>query len=84
MPGPERERAKVTRLLSALRVLPFDEVSARRAATVRAELEAAGQTCGPYDLLLTGHALALGLTLITNNVREFSRVSGLVIEDWIG
>ena len=81
---PERERAKVTRLLSALQVLPFDEASARRAASVRAALEAAGQTCGPYDLLLAGHALALGLTLITNNVREFSRVSGLVIENWVG
>ena len=53
-------------------------------ALVRAELEAAGQVCGPYDLLLAGHALALGLTLVTNNVREFSRVSGLGIEDWLG
>ena len=81
---PERERAKVTRLLSALQVLPFDEVAARRAASVRAALEAVGQACGSYDLLLAGHALALGLTLITNNVREFSRVSGLAIENWVG
>ena len=80
---PERESAKVTRLLSAVQVLPFDETAARRAASVRAELEAAGNVCGPYDLLLAGHALALGLTLATNNVREFSRVGGLVVEDWL-
>ena len=64
-------------------MLPFDETAARRAASVRAELEAAGNVCGPYDLLLAGHALALGLTLATNNVREFSRVGGLVVEDWL-
>ena len=46
-------------------------------------LLSAGQVCGPYDLLLAGHALALGLTPVTNNVREFSRVSGLGIEDWL-
>ena len=80
---PEREHGKVVRLLSSVRVLPFDDAAARRAALVRAELEATGQVCGPYDLLLAGHALALGLTLVTNNVREFSRVSGLVIEDWL-
>ena len=80
---PECEHGKVMRLLSAVHVLPFDDAAARRAALVRAELEAAGQVCGPYDLLLAGHALALGLTLVTNNVREFSRVSGLGIEDWL-
>ena len=81
---PERERAKVARLLSVLQVLPFDETAARRAGKVRAELEAIGKVCGPYDLLIAGHALALGLTLITNNVNEFSRVSGLAIENWVG
>ena len=80
---PERERAKVTRLLSVLQVLPFDEAAARRAGKVRAELEVVGKVCGPYDLLIAGHALALGLTLITNNVDEFSRVSGLAIENWV-
>ncbi len=80
---PERERAKVVRLLSPMRVLPFEEQAARRAALVRADLEGRGQTLGPYDLLLAGHALALGLTLVTNNTREFSRVNGLVIEDWL-
>ncbi|MEO6754561.1 MAG: PIN domain-containing protein, partial [Chthoniobacteraceae bacterium] len=78
-----REHGKVMRLRSAVHVLPFDDAAARRAVLVRADFEAAGQVCGPYDLLLAGHALALGLTLVTNNVREFSRVSGLRIEDWM-
>jgi tRNA(fMet)-specific endonuclease VapC len=46
-------------------------------------LEAAGQVCGPYDLLIAGHALSVGLSLATNNVAEFSRISGLQLEDWL-
>lgn len=80
---PERERAKVNRLMAIVHVLPFDEAAAQRAAGVRAALESAGNVCGPYDLLIAGHALALGLSLITNNVGEFSRVADLAIEDWL-
>lgn len=80
---PERERAKVGRLLSFVPVLPFDESAAKRAASVRATLEFAGNVCGPHDLLIAGHALSLGLILVTNNVGEFSRVADLVIEDWL-
>lgn len=80
---PERERAKVLRLLPAVPVLPFDRAAAERSARVRADLERHGETCGPYDLLLAGHALGLGLRLATNNVREFARVEGLTVEDWL-
>lgn len=79
---PERDRAKVLRLLSAVRILEFDESAAERSAQVRADLEKIGRACGPYDLLLAGHALSLGLRVATNNVGEFTRVSGLVVEDW--
>lgn len=80
---PERERAKVLRMLSMVRVVAFDEAAAKRAAQVRAELERAGKVCGPYDLLLAGHALALGVSLATNNTAEFARVGGLQAEDWL-
>ncbi len=80
---PERERAKVGRLLAVVRVLVFDRLAAERAARVRADLERVGRSCGPYDLLLAGHALALGSALATHNVREFSRVEGLIVEDWL-
>ena len=79
---PERERAKVLRLLSAVRILSFGESAAQRSAQVRADLEKIGKTSGPYDLLLAGHALSLGVRVATNNVGEFTRVSGLVVEDW--
>jgi tRNA(fMet)-specific endonuclease VapC len=80
---PKRESAKVLRLLTLLRVISFDESAAQYAARVRADLERSGKTCGPYDLLLAGHALSLGLSLATNNVGEYSRVGGLRVEDWL-
>ena len=79
---PEKESIKVKRLLSAFHLLPFDWDSALRTATIRWQLEKSGQPIGPYDLQLAGQALALELTLITHNTREFSRVSGLSYEDW--
>jgi tRNA(fMet)-specific endonuclease VapC len=65
-----------------LRVLPFGASEARAAARIRVELEKAGQTIGPLDLLIAGTALQNGATLVTHNVREFSRVAGLQTEDW--
>ena len=47
------------------------------------ELEKMGGSCGPYDLLLAGHALALALPLATHNVREFARIEGLRVDDWL-
>jgi tRNA(fMet)-specific endonuclease VapC len=50
---------------------------------IRAELEAAGQPIGSNDLLIAAHACALGLTLVTNNTREFARIRGLKVENWL-
>lgn len=66
-------------------VRPFGEEEAAEAASVRAYLETLrpnAQPIGPHDVLLAGHALALGAVLVTNNVREFTRVPRLVVEDW--
>jgi tRNA(fMet)-specific endonuclease VapC len=63
----------------------FDEQAALRAAEVRASLETKrpnAQPIGPYDVLLAGHALAMGAVLVTHNTREFTRVPGLSVEDW--
>lgn len=63
----------------------FGEEEAIEAASVRAYLEKLkpnAQPIGPHDVLLAGHALALGAILVTHNVREFSRVPRLVVEDW--
>jgi tRNA(fMet)-specific endonuclease VapC len=59
--------------------MSFDSKSARVAASIRAALEAQGQMIGPYDVLIAGQALAYSLTLVTGNLREFSRVPGLAV-----
>ncbi len=79
---PGREGVKVVAFLKPLHLLPFDWDSAIRAASVRWELEKAGKKIGPYDLQLAGQALALDVTLISHNLREFRRVTDLKIEDW--
>lgn len=77
-----RERAKVEKLLATVGQFPFDLAAASLAARIRADLEARGEMIGPYDVLLAGHAISLGLTLVTANTREFSRVVGLPVENW--
>jgi tRNA(fMet)-specific endonuclease VapC len=73
---------KLDALLAGLTVQPFDELAAEHAAQVKASLERKGSPIGAYDLLIAGHALAAGATLVTNNTREFARIKNLVIEDW--
>ena len=63
-------------------VLDFDKEDARQAAEIRAALAAVGTPIGPYDVLLAGQARARDLTVITRNMGEFSRVSGLRAENW--
>lgn len=68
--------------LARLEVLPFDTKAAAHFAQVRAELERTGQPIGAYDLMIGGHARSQGLTLVTNNEREFLRVAGLRVQNW--
>jgi tRNA(fMet)-specific endonuclease VapC len=79
---PAKERQKVERFVSAIIELPLDRAGAESAANIRAELKRQGTPIGPYDLLIAGQAVAGGLTLVTNNVREFQRVSGIKLESW--
>jgi tRNA(fMet)-specific endonuclease VapC len=64
-------------------VLHFDNAAASHSGQIRAELKSKGTPIGPYDVLIAGHARSLGLVLVTNNTREFERVDGLRIEDWV-
>jgi len=64
-------------------VLPYDEAAATAYGEIRAELERRGEIIGPLDLLIAAHAVSRGLTLVTNNIREFQRVPNLVVENWI-
>jgi len=80
------QRAAALELLRELaRVLPvmgLPETAAEAYGTIRAELERKGQMIGNNDLWIAAHAKAAGLTLVTNNEREFRRVRGLKVENW--
>lgn len=80
---PERNRRAVDGLLSLVPSLPFDDRAAAHAGRIRAVLAAAGTPIGPYDALLAGHARSLGMVMVTANSREFDRVPGLEVEDWL-
>ncbi|AKA22718.1 pirin [Pseudomonas chlororaphis] len=69
--------------MARLEVLAYDHEAAIHSGQLRAELARAGTPIGPYDQLIAGHARSRGLVLVTNNVREFERVPGLRIEDWL-
>jgi len=78
----ERNLADIEALIARLEVLPFDEAAAYHFGQIRAELYRTGRPIGPYDMMIAGHARACGLKLVTNNIREFKRVQGLIIENW--
>jgi tRNA(fMet)-specific endonuclease VapC len=63
-------------------VVSFDDASAERFAVVASALATRGKPIGLYDTLVAAQALAMGLTVVTHNVRHFSRVPGLAVEDW--
>lgn len=75
------ERVEV--LLGSLEILPLDKESDRHYAEIRSHLDRMGKPIGPNDLLIAAHALALDLTLVTDNVDEFARVPGLALENWL-
>jgi tRNA(fMet)-specific endonuclease VapC len=83
--GPAHEaanRALIAGLRAQYPVLPFDEQAAEEYGKLRAHLAALGTPIGANDLLIAAIALANGLTLVTHNTSEFSRVPGLALEDW--
>jgi tRNA(fMet)-specific endonuclease VapC len=78
----ERNLADIEALAARLEVLPLDSKAAYHFGQIRAALYAIGQSIGPYDMLIAGHARASGLILVTNNISEFERVPGLLLENW--
>ncbi|MDQ5980774.1 MAG: tRNA(fMet)-specific endonuclease VapC [Verrucomicrobiota bacterium] len=80
--GTAGQRRKLQSLEQLLVVEPFTREDARRYATIRHQLESRGQGIGPFDTLIAAQALRLGATIVTRNVREFSRVAGLNVENW--
>jgi tRNA(fMet)-specific endonuclease VapC len=81
-----RQEANARRVQSffaaPIQLLSFDEVDAKSAGVIRAEMESRGKSLGAYDLLIAGQALRHGFTLVTANVSEFRRIKTLRWEDW--
>lgn len=81
--GSSRLIQQLERILEVLPVLPLDSPVDKRYAAIRTQLEQAGTPIGANDLLIAAHALALDLTLITANTREFERVAALSLDNWL-
>ncbi|MCI5113701.1 MAG: type II toxin-antitoxin system VapC family toxin [Candidatus Electrothrix sp. AW1] len=80
--NPKKRKKQLEALTSRITVQSFTPREAEVAAMIRADLEKKGTPIGPYDTLIAGTALSVNATLITNNTKEFQRVSGLSLEDW--
>jgi len=73
---------RVQSFLERIEVLPFDAPADAAYGKIRSELERSGTLIGANDMFIAAHGLALGHTIVTDNVREFSRVEGLLVENW--
>ncbi|MBJ9976974.1 tRNA(fMet)-specific endonuclease VapC [Pseudomonas sp. S75] len=82
--NPERNLTNVEAFAARLDVLDYDSAAAAHTGQLRAELAKAGRQIGPYDQMIAGHARSRGLIIVTNNRREFERVTGLRVVDWVG
>ena len=80
---PEKELGVIEGFFARLTVMDYDLHAAEHTGQLRAELKKQGKPIGPYDQMIAGHARSLGLILVTNNQREFERVSGLRVENWV-
>lgn len=84
--GPGRRSAllsqRLEQMLESFATLPLPTNAGEHYAATRAHLESQGTPIGGNDLWIAAHALAAGMTVITNNLREFERVPGLRVEDW--
>ncbi|MEM6273611.1 MAG: type II toxin-antitoxin system VapC family toxin [Myxococcota bacterium] len=79
---PQRNLSDLEAFVARVVVLDFDRRAAAHFGELRATLYAKGSPIGPYDMMIAAHARALGLTLVTNNMKEFRRVDGLRVVNW--
>ncbi|MCP4486972.1 MAG: tRNA(fMet)-specific endonuclease VapC [Gammaproteobacteria bacterium] len=79
----ERNLADIEAMIARMEVLPLDNEAACHFGQIRAELYRAGQPIGPYDMMIAAHARSSGMILVTNNTKEFDRVPGLRLENWV-
>ncbi len=80
---PEQNKEALTGFLAPLEIAPFDDLAAILYGEIRARLEKSGRSIGAMDLMIASHARSLDVTLVSNNLREFQRVPGLRVENWV-
>ena len=80
---PLQNRLAVAAFCAEVEVHPFDILAAKAYGEIRAALEKVGRPIGSLDTMIAAHGLALGATVVTNNQREFARVAGLEVENWL-
>lgn len=81
--APERNLAEIEQFTARLELLEFGNEAAKHTGQIRAELARIGKPIGPYDQMIAGHARSRGLIVVTNNLREFERIPGLRVVDWV-
>jgi tRNA(fMet)-specific endonuclease VapC len=81
--GSERNRQALNKFLIPLEIVPYDEQAIWHYARLRHQLQSTGKTIGSLDMLIAAHALSLDVTLVTNNTKEFERIEGLKLENWV-
>lgn len=79
----EQNKIALTEFVAPIEVVAYNDLAAARYGKIRASLEKKGQILGSLDMLIAAHALSLDLTVATNNDREFKRVPGLKVENWV-
>ena len=79
----QRSENALSKFLLPLNLIDLDRSAAIEAATIRAQLERKGMPIGPYDLLIAGLARSRDMILVTNNTKEFERIVGLHLENWV-
>ena len=80
---PDQNRLALMTFLARIAIVPFGVEAAREYGAIRVDLTRKGTLIGANDLLIAAHAKSMGLTLVTNNTREFDRVEGLRVENWV-
>lgn len=79
----EKNRTALLQFLLPLEIVDFNAAAATNYGSIRSDLETRGIIIGAMDMLIAAHALSLGVILVTNNVREFSRIPTLLLENWV-
>ncbi|MCB1446266.1 MAG: type II toxin-antitoxin system VapC family toxin [Rhizobiaceae bacterium] len=81
--GSDRLAQLVENMIARVEVVPYDDAASVHYARIRKALHTSGRPIGPVDLFIAAHARSLDLPLVTNNIREFARVDGLKLENWL-